>query len=393
MTVRSRRILPLVLSMLGSATAALGTLLISRTAGIDSFGSYIALASVAVIVSLPVSGGLHLASSRSVAGGVSFRNVVGSSCFILASYGTGVALLTPLIALIGIEPLTWLAIDWLASTSCAVLVVEALGRVQGHHLRASVARLFGGCCVLTGTIATATAPFSPVGYVWYFGACNAAIVLVILPKLLHVRPRIRLSTLARLIREGVRIAWAQAMLTLLFGFDLILLEHFSNATDVGVYGLLIGTFRRLIGIVFTDSLAPFLVARFVFAQRKSISVLRRFVPPLCVGAGIVSAIVSIAAIRLAGIPESLNFPLLLLVSIACSAHAVTMLEFTFFGIDPTLGLSYASKTFTLALVPGLLLQGRLAELGGTLGMTTAFALVNVTIAVMLWTTATTRKIG
>lgn len=69
-----------------------------------------------------------------------------------------------------------------------------------------------------------------------------------------------------------------------------------------------------------------------------------------------------------------------LAAIGCSAHALVVVLFCVFTVQPTLGLARIRTALTAAFLPGLALQGTAAAVGGVPGMIAAFTALNVVLA-------------
>jgi O-antigen/teichoic acid export membrane protein len=372
-----------MMSAAASVIVTVASLLIARVDGFGSFGMFVALQAIGVLLGIPMLLGVHVNASRAMAArndggavaGTALAVVTGASLLVSAGY-------LGLLALVPVPDAArlWPAAAFGASVSVMSLA-ESLLRIRGRQLPASGLRLACAAGYLLALIVVLAGGHGDAGtYAMLLAGGNAACAALML---IWLRPAPRWDAgLARiLLREGWVYSTGQSLLLLLFGFDVILLMQASGPAAVAVYALYIGSCRRVIGVLFTDSLASLLIAS--LSRTGSASGGRaalRHVPRLLGPAAIGASGVILASLAAADALHRLVAGWVVLAAIGCSAHALVFVLFCVFTVQPALGLARMRTALTAAFLPGLALQAAGAALGGVLGMIAAFAALNVALA-------------
>ena len=235
--------LPAVMSMAASASMAMGALLIARLGGVATLGEFVAVSSVAVLLALPLTGGLHVVASRQRAAGMDAATVNGSTAvvFLAASVAVslaGVGLWLGLAAALPGLATVWLLAIPVAISTGALVISDALVRVDGHQVHASAARLTGSLGYLVAVLAVPEGKRTAATYLGV--TLGSALLTVFLDAivLLRARPTAKPPVIRQLVREGAHLSWAQASLTVTFGLDVLVLHGLVGAQAVGLYALL-----------------------------------------------------------------------------------------------------------------------------------------------------------
>jgi hypothetical protein len=407
---RVRTWTPAMMSAFASVIVTVASLVIVRGDGLGSYGMFVTLQAIGVLLGIPMLWGVHVNASRAMAAGADVGAVIGTALVVVAV----AALLTSavysgLLALVwDTMPMAtptrlWAAVGLGASTA-VISLVESLLRIRGRQLLASGLRL--GCAggyLLAVVAVMASRHGDAVLYAALLTGSNAICASLMLVGLCRAPessadgsdPRRRTLSwdagLARtLLREGRIYSVGQSLLTLLFGFDAILLMQANGPAAVAVYALYVSSLRRVIGVLFTDSLASLLIASLT-GKRSSTSgrAALRHAPPLLGLAVLGSSVLVLASLTAAGALRQLVVGWVALAAIGCSAHALVIVLFTIFTVQPALGLARIRTALAAAFLPGLALQGAAAAVGGLSGMIAAFAALNIALA--WWFLAVVRR--
>jgi hypothetical protein len=391
-----------MMSAAASVLVTIASFLIARFGGFDSFGMFVVLYAIGVILGIPMLWGVHVNASRAIAargnpGAVIRTAVVMVAVASLLTSAGYIGLLALAREVVPNAAPTWL---WhaagLGASAAVMTLAESLLRIQGRQLLASGLRL--GCAggyLLALVAVLASGHGDAVGYATLVTGSNAVCAALMLIGLRRKpessapgrsEPRGRAlgcdAGLARtLLREGRIYSAGQSLLLLLFGFDAILLMQASGPASVAIYALYVGSCRRVIGVLFTDSLASLLIASL---SRSGLSaggrVVLRYAPRLLALAVLGSSVLVVVSLAAADALRHLMVGWIVLAAIGCSAHALVHVLFCIFTVQPTFGLARVRTALAAAFLPGLALQGVGATFGGVPGMIAAFAAVNIALA-------------
>jgi hypothetical protein len=373
------------------------SLLIARWDGFGSFGMFVALQAIGVLLGIPMLWGVHVNASRAIAVRADAGAVVGTAVVVVAAASllTSACYLGLLALVWDVVPLDDPAQLWhatgLGASSAVVTLAESLLRIRGRHLLASGLRL--GCAVgyLLAVVAVLVGGNGDaVVYATLVTGSNIVCAALMLFGLRRASegsgpagwaPRWDTGLARTLLREGWVYSTGHSLLALLFGFDVILLVQASGPAAVAVYALYIGSCRRVIGVLFTDSLASLLIA-WLSRSRSSTGgrVTLRYAPRLLGLAGMGATVLVLASLAAAGALHHLVAGWVVLAAVGSSAHALVVVLFCIFTVQPELGLARIRTALTTAVLPGLALQGAAAAVGGVPGMIGAFTALNVALA-------------
>uniref|UniRef100_UPI003F497F51 hypothetical protein n=1 Tax=Nonomuraea bangladeshensis TaxID=404385 RepID=UPI003F497F51 len=408
--------------------------LIARFGGLDAFGMFVVVQAIGIILSIPMMWGVHVNASRAMADRSDPGTVVGTALVVVALSVllTSIAYLALLSLARGVLPVADPGLLPLAAglggSSALASLAESLLRMHGRQALASGLRLGSAAAYLLGVAIVLTGGQGDAAcFAWLVIGTNTACAALTLLGL-HRTARTRSTAGARaigtiaagrdgmlaggpatggrvlgwdaglariLLREGRVYSAGQSLLNLLFGFDALLLMQASGPAAVAVYALYVGSCRRAIGVLFTDSLASLLVAS--LAQGGSNtgepsvggrSALRHAPKLLALAATAAGALV-VGSLTAAGAVRHLVPGWVALTAVGCAAHALVIVLFCVLTVRPALGLARIRTALTATFLPGLALQAAGAALGGVPGMIAAFTVLNLALA--WWFVAVIRR--
>lgn len=383
-----RTTLAAALAAAASVFVALAGLLVARFDGLATFGEFVTLQSIGVLLAIPMLWGVHVNASRAMSRHPDGGAVCGTALAVtaMACLGTAVAFALGLSLLATAGPVSrslWHAAPFGASMALVTLT-ESMLRVRGRNVAASTLKLAWATGYLVAVVAVLTtgAHGSAVLYTELVTAGNLGCAASMLVGPLRPRLRWDRGLAVDLVREGRLFFVSQSLLTLLFGFDLLLLAHARGAQTVAVYALYVSGSRRVLGVLFSDSLASLLIAS--LSREESPAGRRiagRVAPWILAGSGVGSVVLTLASLMLAGALDRLVPWWLVAAALGCAAHALVIVLFCVFTIHPPLGLARIRTLLAWTIGPGLGLQW-LAAGAGVPGMITTFAVLNLGLA---WT--------
>ncbi|WP_434444248.1 hypothetical protein [Lentzea sp. E54] len=377
--VAARSWAPAGLSAGASVLVTVASLLIARYDGFGVFGEFVAVQAIGVVLGIPMLWGVHVAASRAMAARSDDRVVTGTA---LASVTTAAAVTAfaycAVLLAVSAPALLWHAAG-LGASAAALTLAESLLRIRDRQLLASGWRLAHGLSYLAAVLSV-VGEGDPGTYSVMVTAANTLCAAGMLAgsRCVPGRPD---PVLARtFLREGWAYSTGQSLLALLFAFDVILLVQAAGPAAVAVYALYVGSCRRVIGVLFTDSLASVLIA---LLARRNPATGRRAVlryAPRAIALSVTGAVVLVVAgLAAAGALHHLNAALLALTAVGATAHALVVVLFCVVTVQPSLGLARVRTALTAAFVPGLALQAAGGVFAGAPGMVAAFTFCNVAL--------------
>ncbi|WP_158839293.1 hypothetical protein [Saccharothrix deserti] len=385
---------PAMVSVAASALVTVASLAIARYDGFGSFGLFVAVQAIGVILGIPMLWGVHVSASRALATGSDVGTVVRTAVAVVAAACllTSVAYFGLLALARDVVPLAAGNLLWhapgLGASAALMSLAESLLRIRGRQLLASGLRLAcaGGYLLAVAAVLDG-GQGSPAVYAVLVTGGNVLCAVLMLIGLRRRRPTATTSPrwdqgLARtFLHEGRAYSTSQSLLALLFGFDAILLMQAGGPAAVAVYALYIGSCRRLIGVLFTDSLASVLIALLARAKASTGGrAVLRYAPRLLALVGVGTAVLVLVSLAAADALHHLVAGWVVLAAVGCTAHALVVVMFCIFTVQPALGLARVRTALTAAFLPGLALQAVAAAVGGAPGVMAAFAVLNVVLA-------------
>lgn len=388
---------PTLVSTAASGISAATTLVIARGAGAAAFGHFTVVLSIALIVAVGMLTSLHyvvlqelpraapgerpalvttaLLATLAVSGGLAVLGLLAAP-LLTAVLNVDVPTLAYGLALAASLTVNQLADAFLRGLKRFVLVARL-------KLAVAVVYLGTACfCLLVLGVREA----GP--YLLALIATNVAFA-VIATAAAGVRPRAFSARLARsLYRHGAYVTAIAALTGVLFGVDVIFLNHWAAPADVGVYSVYNGFPKRLLGVVFTDGVLLVLLPMMATADKP---LLMRRIARLVPAVAGVTAVFSFAASTVFFLLMSGEYPysvwLMALSALGIGVHTAFNLYSVALSMDGVrgarvlVGCLLAGTPVALAVLAGCVLWQGLA--GGLAG----FALANLVLLAVVAVTA------
>ncbi|GAA1514428.1 hypothetical protein GCM10009677_54570 [Sphaerisporangium rubeum] len=384
---------PTLVSILASGTAAATTLVIARGIGPAAFGHFTVVLSIALIVTVAMLTSLNYVMFQELprAEPADRPALVTTALFSTLVLGTALfaagMLAAPLLtAALGVDTRT-LAFGLALALSMTVnQLTESFLRglkrfrlVAALKLAVAVAYLAGAAyCLLVLGIGDAEV---------YLGALIVTnlVFAVVAVAGSEVAPRSWSPVLARsLYRHGAYVTAIATFTAVLFGIDVIFLNHWVGRADVGVYSLYNGFPKRLLGVVFTDGIGLVLLPMLATTAKPALMRrIARLAPSLAAATAIVSFAASLVFFLVMGGGYPYSVPLMALAAAGIGAHAVFNLYFVALTMDGVRG----AKVFIACLAAGtpaaLACQAVCIAWWGLVGGLVAFALTNLVLVAVV----------
>ncbi|MFG2002818.1 lipopolysaccharide biosynthesis protein [Spirillospora sp. NPDC048911] len=292
---------PTLVSTLASGTAAATTLVIAGLTGAAEFGHYTVVVSIALIVTVGMLMSLHYVMFQELprsepAARPALMTTASLSTLVL---GIGFLLLTvpfaPLLAVpLGVDSPTVILAVALALSMTLNQLAESFLRGLKRYAYVAALKLIVAVVYLAGSVfCLLVLDVQDAGrYLAGLIVTNLVFAAVAVTGL-EIRPRAWSAALARsLYRHGAYVTVIAAFTGVLFGVDVIFLNHWASRADVGVYSIYSGFPRRLLGVVFFDGIGLILMPTLATMDKPELfRRLARIAPP----AGAATALVSFAA--------------------------------------------------------------------------------------------------
>ncbi|MFI9594652.1 lipopolysaccharide biosynthesis protein [Nonomuraea sp. NPDC052265] len=292
---------PTLVSTAASGLAAATTLVVARGAGASAFGHFTVVLSIALIVTVVMLTSLHYVMLQELPRAAPGERpaLVTTALAATLAMSAGLAALglaaAPLLTSALNVDVPTLAYGLALAVSMTVNqladgFLRGLGRfarVARLRLAVAVAYLGAACfCLLVLGIRDAEP------YLVALIVTNVAFAVAATAGA-GVRPRAFSGRLARsLYRHGAYVTAIAALTGVLFGVDVIFLNHWAPPADVGVYSVYNGFPKRLLGVVFTDGVLLVLLPRMATADKP---LLMRRIARLVPAVAGVTAVFSFAA--------------------------------------------------------------------------------------------------
>ncbi|MDA0632105.1 hypothetical protein OUY22_01655 [Nonomuraea sp. MCN248] len=200
-----------------------------------------------------------------------------------------------------------------------------------------------------------------------------------------VVPRSWSASLARsLLRHGAYMSVIAAFTAVLFGVDVIFLNHWASDSDVGVYSIYNGFPKRLLGVVFTEGIGLVLLP--VLATADKVAALRR-IGRLGPAIAVATAVFSFAASALFFLVLRAEYPyepgLMALSAVGIGVHTVFNLYLFALSMDGVRGAKVLIACLAVGSPAALACQAALISWHGLTGGLVAFALTNLVLVAVV----------
>ncbi|WP_219518344.1 hypothetical protein [Nonomuraea ceibae] len=384
---------PTLVSTVASGAAATTTLVIARGAGAAAFGHFTVVLTIALIVTVAMLTSLHYVMLQELPRADPADRPALVTTAVLATLALSVALAAagllaaPLLTgLLGVDVRTLGFALALALSMTLNQLTESLLRGLARYafvawLKLGVALAYlaaAGFCLLVLGVRDAEP------YLVALIATNLLLAAVAVAAA-GVRPRAWSAPLARaLYRHGAYVTAIAALTSVLFGVDVIFLNHWSAPADVGVYSVYNGFPKRLLGVVFTDGIGLVLLPALATSDKPA--VMRRIarIAPLV---GAATAVFAFAASTVFFLLMGAEYPyavgLMALSAAGIGAHMVFNLYAVALQMDGVRGARVLVGCLLAGSPAALAVQVACIAWWGLTGGLLAFALSNVILVAVV----------
>lgn len=385
---------PTVLSTAASGVSAATTLVIARGIGAAAFGHFTVVLSIALIVTVGMQMSLHYVMLQELprSDPARHRTMMATALLSTLAVGGGAtaagALASPWLApLVGVDPGALASGLVLAFAMTLNHLAESFLRgrrryalVAGLKAAVAVAYLGGASWCLLG------AGITDPGF--YLAALTGTYAVFALAALAAtgIEPRAWSRRAARAqYRHGAYVTLIAALTGVLFGVDVIFLNHWADRADVGVYSIYNGFPKRLLGVVFTDGIGLALLPALAVADKRAVMRrLARLVPPVAAGTALVAFAASTVLFPLLGGEYPYSLALMGLSAAGIGLHAVFNLYSVALSMDGLRGARVLIGCLAAATPAALALQAACIARWGLHGGLVGFAVGNlVPVAVVI----------
>jgi O-antigen/teichoic acid export membrane protein len=378
---------PTVTSIAASGTAAATTLVVARGIGAEAFGQFTVVITIALIVTVGMLMSLNYVMYQELprAAPPERPALVTTALFstlVLAAAAVAAGLLASpaLTALLGVDLRTLcfalalgLAMTVNQLTESFLRGLKKFRFVASLKLAVAVAYLAAASFCLLVLDVRQTELYLVALIAMY------AVFAVVAVAGFEVVPRGWSAARARaMYRHGAYVTIIAALIAVVFGIDVILLNHLADPAEVGVYSVYNGFPRRLLVVVLTEGVGVVLLPTMATADK---SVLLRRTGRLAPAVGLAMAVFSFAGSAVfflllrAEYPYSLR--LMALSAVGIGVHTVFHLYFFALSMDGVRGAKLLVGCLAAGLPVALACQAALIAWWGLVGALVAFALTNL----------------
>jgi O-antigen/teichoic acid export membrane protein len=384
---------PTVTSIAASGTAAATTLVIARGIGAAAFGHFTVVLTIALIVTVGMLMSLHFVMYQALprAEPADRPALVTAALFSTLVLSVGVVaaglLASPVLtALLGVDLRT-------LCFALALALAMALNQLTESFLRG----LKKFVLVANLKLAVAVAYLAAAGFgLLVLGIRDVELYLVALIAMYAIFALLALvasevvprswsaSRASALYRHGAYVTAIAALMAVLFGVDVILLNQLADRYDVGVYSVYNGFPRRLLVVVLTEGVAVVLLPTLATADKPDL--LRR-IGRIGPAVGAAMAVLSFAASAVFFLVLRDDYPysfgLMALSALGIGAHTVLHLYFFALSMDGVRGARVFIACLAAGLPVGLACQAAFIAWWGLVGALVAFALTNLLLVAVV----------
>ncbi|GAA2278404.1 hypothetical protein GCM10010149_22400 [Nonomuraea roseoviolacea subsp. roseoviolacea] len=388
---------PTLMSTLASGTAAATTLVIARGTGAAVFGRYSLVMSLALVVSVGMLMSLHYVLLQELprAAPAARPALVTTALFATLALGAGLAAaaapLTPLLtAVSGADAgSVWFALALALALTLNQLTESFLRGLARYAFVAALKLAVAGLHLAVTVFSLLVLGVHDASF--YLTALIVAYVALALVAVtaLPVVPRSWSPALARsLYRHGAYVTVIAALTGVLFGVDVVFLNHWADAADVGVYSVYSGFPRRLLGVVFVEGIG---LALFPALATMDKPALLRRVARIAPVAGGVTAVLLFGASAVFFLLMRGQYPyspaLMALSALGIGGHAVFHLYYAALSMDGVRGAKVLIACLAAGAPPALAGQVACVARWGLTGALVSFALTNLLLVAVVAVTA------
>jgi O-antigen/teichoic acid export membrane protein len=384
---------PTLASIAASGTAAATTLVIARGIGAKAFGQFTVSVTIALIVSVGMLMSLHFVMYQELprAEPVDRPALVTTALFSTLVLAAGVAaaglLASPwLTVLLGVDFRTLclslvlaLAMTVNQLTESFLRGLKRFGLVVGLKMVTAAGYLAAASwCLLILHIRNPEFYLAALIGMYLVFAGLALAGLEVVPRSWSA------ARLRSLYRHGAYVTAIAALIAVLFGVDVILLNHLTDRYQVGVYSVYSGFPRRLLVMVLTEGVGVVLLPTLATTDKPAL--LRRLwrIAPM---AGLAMALLSFAASTLLFLMLRSEYPysfmLMGLSAAGIGAHTVFHLYYFALSMDGIRGARVFVACLAAGLPVALACQGAFIAWWGLIGAMVAFILSNLLLVALV----------
>ncbi|MGW0486139.1 MULTISPECIES: lipopolysaccharide biosynthesis protein [Nonomuraea] len=393
LAVQGRPVGPALVNAFASGISAATTLAVAWGLGAAAFGRFTVVLSIGLIVVVPMVMGLHFVMYQELPRAEPADRPALVTTALLSTLVLGAALCVAgvlaapvLTAVFGVDVRTLCFGLALALSLTAAYLTESFLRGLGRYALTAGLKLAVAVAYLGTSAYCLLVPGIGDAYL-YLAALIASNVLFAVAATAGFRvvPRLWSAALARtLYRHGAYLTALTALTTVLFGVDVIFLNHWAAQADVGVYSIYNNFPKRLLGVLFTDGVGLVLLP--TLATMHKPTALRR-IGRLSPAVFAVTALVSFAASAVFFLLLRADYPyspgLMALSAVGIGVHTVFNLYSLALLMDGVRG----ARALIVAQVAGTPLvlgcQAALIAWQGLAGGLWAFALSNLVLVALI----------
>jgi len=364
-----------------------------RELGVITWGQIALIGSVANIMLIPLTFGLHNGvikyvpvstkeESRKLMGTALIANLVPSS------------ILTVLLVMAAPTVENWFGFPihhWLATVALAMsinmyILTESFLRGQQMFFRLGMYKLLGSVVFLGGTLIGmyVFGVKSMSSYMIPLIAQNLFFFVSALVKSGLIPLYFSFKTWKKLISYGMFVMLSWLISALLFTSDLFLVAHFGAQYDLGVYSVYQNTIRNLCTILFHDVFAVVFMPMIAAMNRRHVDrIIMKFSIPIFFVVWLGAAIVTTMLILLYGKSIPLDWLYVCLTSAGIAMNMMYLLISTVISLD---GIKAAKWIFVALIIPipaMLYLQYLFVKQWGMIGGMSAVILLNICLVIVL----------
>ncbi|MEV4456947.1 oligosaccharide flippase family protein [Microbispora sp. NPDC049633] len=394
---------PTLVSTVASGTAAATTLVIARGVGAAAFGHFTVVLSIALIVTVAMLMSLNsvmfqeLPRAESAVRPARLRTELVTTALLCtlvlgaAVFAAGMLAAPLLTGVLGVDARTLAFALALALSMTLNQLTESFLRglkrfrlVAGLKLAVAVAYLGGAAFFLLVLGLREAEP-----YLVALIGTNLVFALLSFAGF-EVAPRTWSRALARSIyRHGAYVTVIGALTAVVFGVDVIFLNHWAPRADVGVYSVYNGFPKRLLGVVFTDGVGLVLLPTLATSDKPAVMRrIARLAPAVFAATAVFAFAASTVFFLLVGGEYPYSLGLMALSAIGIGAHTVFNLQQVALTMDGVRGARVLIGCLLAGTPLALACQAALIAWQGLVGGLVAFALSNLVLVAVVTAVST-----
>lgn len=384
---------PTLTSIAASGTAAATTLVVARGIGAAAFGQFTVVLTIGLIGTVAMLLSLNYVMFQELPRSAPERHpaLISTALFTTLLLGTGLVaaglLAAPVLApLLGVDART-------LGFGLALALAMTVNQLTESFLRGLKKFRFVAnlkLVVALGYLTVSAACLVVLGirdpefYLLALIVTNLVFALVALAGF-PVVPRTASARLARsLYRHGLYVSAITGLSTVLFGIDIIFLNHWTAPADVGIYSIYNGFPKRLLGVLFTEGIGLVLLPTLAtMAKPALLRRIGRLAPAVFVGTAGVSFVASAVFFLLLRAEYPYSPGLMALAALGIGAHTVFNLYFFALSMDGLRGARVFLACLAAGVPAGIGCQALFILWWGLVGALVGFAVTNLLLIAVI----------